>query len=321
MTLKVATALEILARLQSAAPSNTASRLGEVAALIQSLSDENNYLETELLYTADTLPVRPDEPDAQSQQAEQVEPAQAQASGEPAISDSMATRVMAGMNDALRAPLVAIRGRAELIEAGMLGKITEEQMQWIKAIQENTDRSFRVLDAIERLIAIQKNEVRIDLSNFIASELLDEAQARVRDQVKAHQHKLEVQIPDNVPVAQGDFYQSMLVLADLLDNAIRYTPQGGLIRLSVDNLGSHVLFTVADNGVGLRAEHLDKVGSPFWRDDSQALVRQYTGTGLSLFLAKQLLALQKGELIFSGEAELGSTFSFTLATAAQSNDN
>jgi signal transduction histidine kinase len=203
-----------------------------------------------------------------------------------------------------------------LIEAGMLGQITEEQVQWLKAIQENTDRSFRVLDAVERLIAIQQDDVRIDWSNFIASELIDEAKARVQDQVQVHRHTLELQIPDNVPVARGDFYQSMIVLTELLDNAIRYTPQGGTIRLSVDNLGSHVLFSVADSGIGLRPEDLDKVGKPFWRGDYQPLVRQYTGTGLSLFLAQQLLALQGGELIFSGEADLGSTFSFTLGTAA-----
>ncbi len=121
-------------------------------------------------------------------------------------------------------------------------------------------------------------------------------------------------------MARGDFFQSMIILSDLLDNAVRYTPDGGTIRLSIDNLGSHVLFSVADSGIGLRPEVMDQVGTAFWRDESQPLVRESTGTGLSLFLAKQMLALQGGELIFSGQADLGSTFSFTLATPTPDTD-
>jgi signal transduction histidine kinase len=94
---------------------------------------------------------------------------------------------------------------------------------------------------------------------------------------------------------------------------VRYTSEGGHIRLSVDSLGPYVLFNVADNGIGLRQEDMDNIGQPFWRGDFHPLVRQHvTGTGLSLFLARQILALQGGELIFSGEQAVGSTFSFTL---------
>jgi signal transduction histidine kinase len=230
-----------------------------------------------------------------------------------ALDDTTAMSVMVGLNDALRAPLVAIRGRAELIEAGMLGQISEEQAQWLKAIQENTARSFRVLDAIQRLINVENKEIRINWSDFIASELLEEAHERVKDRAAAQQHSISIHLPDSVPLARGDFYQTLIILTDLLDNAIRYTPEGGQIRLSVDSLGTHVLFTVADTGIGLRPEDLEQVGKPFWRGDYHPRVRQYTGSGLTLFLAKQVLALQGGELIFSGEPELGSTFSFTLA--------
>ena len=70
-----------------------------------------------------------------------------------------------------------------------------------------------------------------------------------------------------------------------------------------------------DDGIGLRPEDMEKVGKPFWRADHHPLVHYNTsGTGLSLFLAKQILALQHGELICYGEPDLGSTFSFTLPT-------
>jgi signal transduction histidine kinase len=61
---------------------------------------------------------------------------------------------------------------------------------------------------------------------------------------------------------------------------------------------------------------MQHIGQPFWRGDYHPLVRQHNGTGLSLFLIKQMLALQGGEFIFSGEPDLGSTFSFTLTVAS-----
>jgi signal transduction histidine kinase len=134
----------------------------------------------------------------------------------------------------------------------------------------------------------------------------------VRDRVRQYKHDITIQAPDIVPLVRGDFYQTLIVLSDLLDNAMRYTPPGGQIRMSVDNLGSHALFSVVDNGIGLEPDDLEQVGKPFWRGTKHRLVRQHNGTGLRLFLAKQMLALQDGELIFSGEPGQGSTFSFTL---------
>src|SRR5690606_32334537 len=109
---------------------------------------------------------------------------------------------------------------------------------------------------------------------------------RVLNRASARGHELALAVPESVPMVHGDFYQALLVLTDLLDNAIRYTPPGGTIRLSVDGLGTHVLFSVADNGIGLRPEDMDTVGQPFWRGEHHPLVRQHPGTGLSLFLAR-----------------------------------
>jgi signal transduction histidine kinase len=184
----------------------------------------------------------------------------------------------------------------------------------LQAIQENTNRAFSVLDAIQEMIAIQKGEIRLDPVNFISTDLLSEGWERIRDKARFYNHEITIQAPDVVPLARGDFYQSLLVLTDMLDNALRYTPTGGQIRLSVDSLGTHALFSVADTGIGLTPDDLNHIGQPFWRGDHHRMVRQHPGTGLRLYLAKQILALQEGELIFSGEPGLGSTFSFTLRT-------
>lgn len=295
--ISVKQASEMLERLRQAAPRVTASRIEQIMDLMDELEQENSYLSALL---PDTDMVKEPEP---AEIIEEIEPP-----------DDSAIHLLAGVNEALRAPLVAIRGRAELIHAGLLGKITDEQSQWLRAIHESTERAFAVLEAIQQILDLQRSQLRIDWSRFIPTDLMEEAYARVQDRAKACGHEITITAPDAVPMAMGDFYQSLIVLTDILDNAVRYTPpnSNGQIRMSVDNLGTHVLFSVVDNGIGLSEDDVQHVGEPFWRGEQHKLVRQHAGTGLRLYLARRVLALQQGDLIFSGEPDCGSTFSFTL---------
>jgi two-component system sensor histidine kinase VicK len=316
--LSVNQAMETLAKLQAAAPVGTANKLAQVGDLLQALSEENAYLSTLLVDDGIAPRTAPKTP--------KVEPSPIRSTAQAPTVTSMlrdmkaetesdpTTALVMGLNDALRPPLVAIRGRAELVQGGLLGQISAEQEQWLGSIHENTERAFAVLDAVQEMVQLQKGQVKINWLNFISTDLLTEAWGRLRDRARTLNHEITIQAPETVPLARGDFYQTLIVLTDMLDNAVRYTPPGGQIRMSVDNLGTHVLFNVVDNGIGLRPDDMEKVGRPFWRGDHHRLVRQHNGTGLRLYLAKQVLALQEGEMIFSGEPGLGSTFSFTLRT-------
>ncbi|HLV37684.1 MAG TPA: HAMP domain-containing sensor histidine kinase [Spirillospora sp.] len=304
----VPAALALLKRLRNAAPPATASKLDQVMALVQALSTEAAFFSARIAEDISLLetgaapsPVQREVPTLLDQ---------------PITDETTVFDILVGVNDALRAPLVGIHGRTELLQSGLLGQISAEQEQWLEAIHHNTYRVFHLLDAVQRLIAIQRGEVQIDWSHFIASDLLEEAYSRIQDRAARRDLEVLIQVPVSVPMARGDFYQSLLILTDLLDNAVHYTPEGGQIRLSVEGLGTHVLFSVADTGIGLRPEDMAYVGTPFWRGEYHPLVRQHAGTGLSLFLARRMLAAQNGELIFSGEPDVGSTFSFTLLAPA-----
>ncbi|MBI5667281.1 MAG: HAMP domain-containing histidine kinase [Chloroflexi bacterium] len=311
-TLSLTQALAAIADLQEALPPPMAEQLANVSAVLQSLSAENAYLNTLLLEDKPLpRPAAPEPPPAARPPVKTLTGLLRESAADP---NAPLTELFAGVNDALRPPLIAIRGRADLVRAGLLGQITSEQDLWLQAIEENTSRAFAVLDALQELIALQRGQVRMEMMNFISTDLLKEAWERIRDKVRPYGHEVTLVAPEVVPLAQGDFYHALMVMTDLLDNAIRYTPPNGQIRMSVDNLGTHVLFSVTDNGVGLTADDLKNVGRPFWRGDHNRLVRQHPGTGLRLYIAKQLLALQGGELIFSGEPGLGSTFSFALRT-------
>jgi two-component system phosphate regulon sensor histidine kinase PhoR len=294
--------LEFLDKLRQAAPAGSAARLEQIIRLLQALAQENDYLNS--LVTEGIASVTASEP-----------PPPPTAPPEPApveLPESELLTLLNGLNDGMRAPLVAIRGRAELIEAGLLGQISEEQRQWLRAVHENTERAFTLLDTVQQIILLRAGQTKITWNTFVSSDLLQEAYNRIQDAARARQHELTLHLPDTVPMARGDFYQTLIILADLLDNAVHYTPPGGQIRLSAESLGTHVLFSIMDNGIGFTAEQAPYVGTPFWRG-SHRLVRQHPGHGLRLYLARQVLALQGGELIYSAQPSLGSTFSFTLA--------
>src|SRR5690606_21725369 len=146
----------------NAAPQATAAKLEQIMRLLQDLSDENAYLNARIHEGDVTF----DEPVSSEDATPADEPP-------AAPSDETDFDILVGVNDALRPPLVAIRGRAELLLAGMLGQITGEQAQWLNAIDENTLRAFRVLDALQRLIAIKRDQIHIEWSNFVASDLLE----------------------------------------------------------------------------------------------------------------------------------------------------
>jgi signal transduction histidine kinase len=169
-----------------------------------------------------------------------------------------------------------------------------------------------LLDSLIVIHQLRQHALTIEPTTFDPLELLETAQQMVRERAEQHDHQINILADQSLPFVQADFDRSLNILLDILDNAIRYTPNDSVIRVSADSIGSHVLFTIADSGIGFSADDSEQVGTPFWRALHEPLVRNHHGTGLRLFLAKQVLALQGGEMFFSGEPNFGSSFSFTL---------
>jgi signal transduction histidine kinase len=223
--------------------------------------------------------------------------------------------LMQPLQDALRPAMLVIRDEADRLYSGKLGGLTTEQTATMRVVRSYADSALSLLTAVEQVALIQAGKFRVQLTTFSCIDLIKRAREMMQPSARAKDHRITVYPPDIPPVVDADFEASLAILIDLLDNAIRYTPSGGAIRITVDNLGTHALINVADTGIGLQVGDFEHVGSPFWRATHQPLVQENPGSGLRLYIARQILALQKGELIFSGEPDGGSTFSFTLPLA------
>jgi signal transduction histidine kinase len=169
-----------------------------------------------------------------------------------------------------------------------------------------------LLDTLDRLNMVRRGLIVVHPIVFDPAELLRQAKRDLSNRAAAKDQQIHIDGDAKLPpvLADGDLAQE--VLNTLLDNAIRYTDYGGEIRVTAESVGTDILFTITDTGIGLEPTDLDKIGLPFFRASQQPMVQSQPGAGLRLFIARQLLNVQGGELFYSGEPGLGASFSFTL---------
>ena len=212
----------------------------------------------------------------------------------------------------LQPSLIFVRDQAQALRDGRLGQITTEQADSLTLMDDHASAALALLGTVSDITELQNGTLQIEPTVFSSLDLLAEAWQRAYNAAEQHEHQISVHADDPLPAVIGDYDQILTILDDLLDNAIRYTPFGGIIRITAESLGEQVLFSIADNGIGLSQDDHAQIGQPFWRAQYQPLVRQSAGGGLRLYRAQQILALHESTLFFSGEPSMGSTFSFTL---------
>jgi signal transduction histidine kinase len=220
--------------------------------------------------------------------------------------------LMTPMQETLRPSMMMIRAQAERLHSGKMGKLTTEQTVATRTVRDHADSALSLLDAAEQVAALNQGLFVLEYSTFSCSDLIKRTRDLMLPTARAREHRITIYPGEKNLIVTADYDTALAILIDLLDNAIRYTPTGGATRITVDDLGTHAVINVADNGIGLLEEDFQYVGKPFWRALHQPLVEQNPGSGLRLYLAQRILALQGGELIFSGEKGVGSTFSITL---------
>jgi two-component system phosphate regulon sensor histidine kinase PhoR len=122
---------------------------------------------------------------------------------------------------------------------------------------------------------------------------------------------VQVDIPPEVPHVLADPGKLEQVLVNLLDNAVKYTPEGGNVRIFCEDAGNLVRIFIADSGIGIPTKDQQRIFERFYRVD-EARSREQGGTGLGLAIVKHIVQLHGGEITVSSSISSGTTFSFTL---------
>lgn len=318
-------ALRALTQLKSAAPPTTASRISDVITLVRQLDTEASSIQEQAEETVRALNAQVQRLEEDNDTlGEQVTRVQQQMSALTAQIAALQTEIAARARNqddllpkgfaTLQPTLQNIREQALSLRSGRLGRMTTEQADCLQLIDDYAAAARSLVATLDDIVQIRQDALAAEPLIFSGLDLLAEAWQRLYNEAEQHEHQISIHADDPLPAVVGDYQHILSVLVDLLDNAIRYTPVGGTIRITAETLGVQVLFSIADNGIGLTPDDLTHISSPFWRALHQPLVRQQQGAGLRLFRARSILELNESELFFSGEPGMGSTFSFTLPT-------
>lgn len=207
------------------------------------------------------------------------------------------TQFLANMSHELMTPLNAIIGFADVMRMGLLGPVeNNEYRDYIRDIHGSAVNLMGIINDILDVSRIENGQAEINESVCNLGELVDSVSRLVQERLQTQGLDLAVQLPARLPRVQADKRKLKQILANLLANAVKFTPRGGRITITagVTPAGDMEL-TVRDTGIGISAEDIERVMHPFAQADS-GLNRKYEGTGLGLSLSLGLARLHGGDL-------------------------
>lgn len=212
----------------------------------------------------------------------------------------------------LKVPMTSISGYASLL--GIVGQLSEKQQEFVKTIQNNVQRMRMLVDDLNDITRIETGQLRMAIEPVKLSEVVEQVKTDVMAQITERNHTFVEEIEVNLPLISADSSRVLQILLNLLSNAYKYTPNGGKITLSAKRDGEKVSVSVKDTGVGIAPEDLQKLGTKFFRTSNTL---EQPGWGLGFAITRNLIDLMEGELTIESEVGVGSTFTFTLPVAEE----
>ncbi len=229
--------------------------------------------------------------------------------------DRLKNQFIQNVSHELRTPLAMILGYAELLASGDLGQVKAEQQAPLDIIVQ---RSYLLRDLIENITAILENEIREPIREPV--HLPDLVQAALTDfEVLASQAGLALngRVGAEVPDVLGDAEHLRRVVDNLIGNAIKFTPAGGMVDVRLGRANGDVMLEVTDTGIGVAAEHQGRIFERFYQVDGTTR-RTHGGCGLGLALVREIIGRHGGSVTLKSAPGQGSTFVVLLPAAPAS---
>ncbi|MCL5056758.1 MAG: cell wall metabolism sensor histidine kinase WalK [Actinobacteria bacterium] len=220
---------------------------------------------------------------------------------------------VAGISHELRTPLTIIQGYAEALKDNV-AESEEERRDCIDGIVEETGRLRRLVFDLLDLRRIESGQENIELSEFDISPVLLKAAEKMGVFIEQKGIALDLDIPENIPPVLANPDRLQQILFNLLENAVRYTPTGGSVRVNTVVFNGFVKVSVKDSGPGIPEGEQELIWEKFYKVDKSRTRREGGGTGLGLAIVKRLVEKMDGQVYVESTPGQGTTFSFTLKT-------
>jgi signal transduction histidine kinase len=215
------------------------------------------------------------------------------------------------MSHELRTPLNAIIGFSEVLGERMFGELNEKQAEYTEDILSSGRHLLSLINDILDLSKIEAGRMELEVTTFHLPDAIENALTLIRERASRHGIKLDHVIDDRLGEFTGDERKVKQILVNLLTNAVKFTPEGGQIKVEANLGDSAVIVSVTDTGIGIAKEDQEAIFEEF-RQVGSNYAQKREGTGLGLTLTKKFIELHGGKLWVESEVGKGSRFTFTL---------
>jgi signal transduction histidine kinase len=222
--------------------------------------------------------------------------------------------MVANVSHELRTPLTSIKGLVETLRAGAVDD-PEVRDDFLETVEHETDRLIRLINDLLLLSRVDSDALSMKQEPVDLPHLVQVTVGQLVPQAENRQVRLEVEASRDIPYVRVDRDRIEQVLVNLLDNAIKYSRPGGKIIINLAEVErSQVKVSVQDEGIGISAGELARIGERFYRAD-KARSRAEGGSGLGLAIARSLVEAHGGQLWLESEEGQGTVVNFTLPQA------
>jgi PAS domain S-box-containing protein len=218
------------------------------------------------------------------------------------------SKFLASMSHELRTPLNAIVGFSGLLADGTAGEMNDKQNRFVTHIKDGAHHLLQLINDILDLSKIEAGQLEIRCEDFQVKDALPEVLSTIRPLAMAKNIEVhhDLAAPYSIYADRVRFKQ---ILYNLLSNAVKFTPEGGQVSVHYAEQGELICISVADTGIGIRAEDQEVIFEEFRQIDGDGA---HEGTGLGLAITKKLVEQQGGNIWLESEFGKGTRFSFTL---------
>ena len=225
--------------------------------------------------------------------------------------EQMRREFVANVSHELRTPVTSIRSYAETLTdaAGTMDPATEQH--FLEVIVGESDRMTKIVQDLLMLSKFDAGSIAFDFADFSFEKSVRDVYDAQKLEAEKHHHTFELQFEGELPMIRGDRARIEQVLINMISNAIKYTKDGGRIRISAGQKDDSVWCAVRDNGIGIPKEDVDRIFERFYRVD-KARSRESGGTGLGLSIAYEIVERHDGKIEVHSQQGKGTTITVML---------
>lgn len=222
--------------------------------------------------------------------------------------DVAKSQFVAMVSHEFKNPLSIIKENIALVADGVVGEVNSKQKKMLDVCTKTVLRLVRLVIDILDISKIEAGRMDLHYGDVDVRVLIEEIAATSEVNCASKHQELIQKVPSDIGIIHADRDKLSVVIMNVLNNAIKYTPEDGKITISANGSSSEVLFEIADSGPGISEENLWKIFDKYERIGAE----REEGTGLGLPIAREIVTLHKGKIWVESELGKGSRFKFVI---------